>query len=127
MARLLVIEDDEAIGFVIAECLRAGGFVTTLVPDLDAATGALGVGAYDQVLTDLLRPQGMPRLDAARHLRQITGDTPTILMTAHAEAQDWDAAQFGFAAILIKPFDLDALLDLISALLPGHQGTRAVA
>ena len=54
---------------------------------------------------------------ATAPLRQVSGGTPVVLLTAHpVDARDAHAA--GFAAVLRKPFDVEELLAQVAALLP---------
>jgi CheY-like chemotaxis protein len=63
--------------------------------------------AFDLILVDLM----MPVLDGAgfvRALRQRHIDTPVIVMSAEIDTSE-RALQLGAAAVLLKPFSIDAL------------------
>jgi DNA-binding response OmpR family regulator len=117
MARLLVVEDDEAIAEPLERALRREGHEVELVPDgLDAADRG-AAGTHDLVILDL----GLPRLDGVevcRRIRAARPDVPIIMLTARTEELDavvgLDAGADDYQA---KPFRLAELLARVRALL----------
>jgi CheY-like chemotaxis protein len=102
-ARVLVIEDDEALQRMLARTLGSLGAVST------ASDGIEGVLAaqhhpYDVIVTDL----AMPRLDGwgvLRRLKQhpVTAEAAVVVMSAHDELrQRLSAAQAGARAWVAK-------------------------
>lgn len=110
MIRVLVVEDDEDLRFLLRLELEGDGrFAVSGAPDAETAFGLLG--DVDVVLMDLRLP-GMHGLDAVRAMD--VGHPPVIAMSAHggATASD-DARDAGCVAYVAKPHDLDELIELI--------------
>jgi hypothetical protein len=52
---------------------------------------------------------------------------PSILITAYVDALAWKPRDLGFAAIMLKPFDVDDLLETIAGVLPDAPPIRRYA
>jgi CheY-like chemotaxis protein len=105
-ASILVVDDDEAIREVVADVLRGEGYRVTLGENGEEALAELRRdGAnYDLVLLDLM----MPVMSGWEVLEQVGEDpslsrVPVIVMSAMGGP--------GERAQLVKPIDLDRLLD----------------
>lgn len=121
---ILVVDDDEDVGDVVAAILSDEGYSVTTISDLagDAFRVALGKLEPDLILLDGAgrHEYGEGWLQAARvHLRD--RPVPVIMLTAHAldarEARAGEstrAQSAAFAAVLLKPFSLDTLIDIVS-------------
>ena len=122
-ARILVIEDDEAILKLVRRGLAYEGYqVDTAV---DGATGlALARdNAPDVVVLDLMLP-GMDGLEVCRRLRA-GGPIPILILTAKDTVNDRIMGlDMGADDYMVKPFNLDELLARIRALLRRAQPTR---
>jgi DNA-binding response OmpR family regulator len=115
-ARVLVVEDDEAIAEVLQRSLRLEGYDVRIAGDgvqaLDTATAYLP----DLVVLDL----GLPRLDGievARKLRE-RDDTPILMLTARDALESRvEGLDSGADDYLVKPFERQELLARLRALL----------
>lgn len=122
--RVLVVEDEHPIREVVVQVLTDSGY------DVDAAEN--GQDALDQlqkgrtpnlVLLDLR----LPDMDAAtftKKYRQMELDSGAIVLFTAASATEAaeQVEQIGASGFLLKPFDLDALLDVV-----GRQAHRSGA
>lgn len=121
---VLVVDDDEDIGEVIAAVLSDEGYTATTLSDVSIESFRSAIG---QLEPDLILLDGAGRdeygegwLEAALvHLRH--RPIPVIMLTGHsldateAEAGGTARAQAAaFAAVLLKPFNLDRLIDVVS-------------
>jgi len=109
MARVLLAEDEEKLGRVLAEALSADGHEVVRVRGGKEALQRLSDSAFDVVLTDLMMPEvgGLEVLQAARAR---PAAPPVLLMTAHGSTESAVAAmKAGAADYLTKPFALDEL------------------
>jgi two-component system, OmpR family, response regulator MprA len=115
-ARVLVVEDDEAITDVLRRSLRAEGHEVRTAGD-----GVEALQASEQFVPDLIvLDLGLPRLDGVEVCRRIRAesDVPILILTARAETDDRvDGLDSGADDYLVKPFERSELLARIRALL----------
>src|SRR5690349_19341388 len=112
-ARLLLIEDDASAGPSLQKVLRAEGYAVDLITRGDEGLAAATRQEYNLVLTDLKMP-GMNGLELIRQLHAARPKLPIVLMTAHGTTETAiEATKLGACEYLTKPFEADALLDLV--------------
>jgi two-component system, response regulator, stage 0 sporulation protein F len=110
-ARVLLVEDDEGIRTVIRELLVEEGFELFQAPDVHSALDLVAQHQFDLVLVDLVLVRGNG-VSFLRQYREMTDvPAPVIVTTAAEEVPE---GMEGVAAVLLKPFDLDALLSLVN-------------
>lgn len=105
--QVLVAEDDEQFRAFLLRALGALGHAATAVADGGELLRRASRGAPDLVLSDV----GLPGCDgvlACCLLRAFSPGLRFVLMTGDPESAD-RARQAGFAAVLRKPFSLEAL------------------
>lgn len=115
----LVVEDDAASRELIATVLEGVGCVSHGVGSVEEARLLLTREHPDVVVTDVELP-GEDGLSFARWLRAepATAAVPVLAVTGHADEERRTAARAaGCVDLLIKPLDLGALADRLSALL----------
>ena len=114
-ARLLLIEDDASAGPALQKVLRAEGYPVDLITRGDEGLSAAVHQDYSLVLTDLKMP-GMNGLELIRQLHTARPKLPIVLMTAHGTTETAiEATKLGACEYLTKPFEADALLDLVGS------------
>lgn len=108
-ARILVVEDEEAIADFIERGLRAEGYVVESAYDgLDGERLALS-GDFDLVLLDLMLP-GRDGLEVIKSIRANRGTLPVIMLTARGEIADRvTGLDAGANDYLAKPFAFEEL------------------
>ena len=115
-AEILLIEDDAAILEGLAECLALEGHSVHAASDGVDGLAWLAAGNRPRlVVLDLV----MPRMSGDEFLREARGrstlaEVPVILMTAAAPGK---VKLPEVDAVLTKPFELDALLEVVRGLL----------
>jgi two-component system response regulator MprA len=115
--RVLVAEDDEKLGEVLARGLREHGYVVDLVPDGETAASYLRFYPYEVVVLDWRLPR-LSGLDLLTRLRRAGGSTPVLMLTARDAPADRIAGlDAGADDYLVKPFDIDELKARLRALL----------
>lgn len=118
MTQILVIDDDRAIGDLIRDVLRDEGHEIVLVDHLEDASTDL---TPDLVITDLV---GVHHYDTAL-ARLVVGrinarfpEVPIIVCSGHEQALR-ESARLGAAAVLRKPFALEALVKITRDVIAG--------
>jgi len=116
--RILIVEGDSDLGWVLREALTTQGYVTENIEDGGkAVTQASSGGGFDLILldADLSVEDGFA---VCRQLRERGIDTPILILTGRAEAGDKVLAlQLGADDYVTKPFHMCELLARIQALL----------
>jgi len=127
LGRVLVVEDDRSFSALLEEHLTR--------EHLEVVCAGSGVAAwnllhsdphgFDVVLSDLRMPR-LGGLDLLALLRA-DGGVPFVLMSAFAEPMVSEAAEeLGAVAVLSKPFELEALSELLLGVIAKHTA-RATA
>ena len=115
--RVLLIEDDTALGAAIRDQIAADGHSVDWVQRLDRAGDALAAAAFDLVLLDLMLPDGLG-IPFLRALRARGDVTPVIILTALDQVSDRIAGlNAGADDYMVKPFAFTELLARMEALL----------
>lgn len=113
-ARILIVDDDESIRQTLQEALREANYEVATASNGSEALGVLERWRPDLVLLDLV----MPRMNAwtfAEAYRNLPYPRAPILLVTAAGAHAEKAAQdIGAADVVIKPYNLADLLDLIA-------------
>ena len=111
--RILIVDDDESVRWVLKKALEKEGLETVLAKDAQEGFQALTDDAIALVLMDIRMP-GMSGLDALERLRQEGRDVAVIIMTAQATMQNAiEAMRRGAYDYITKPFDLDEVSILV--------------
>src|ERR1700722_3552581 len=85
--RVLVAEDDENLGEVLARGLREQGYVVDLVPDGETAANYLAFYTYEVVVLDWRIP-GLSGLVLLAGLRRGGAGPPVLMLTARDTPAD---------------------------------------
>src|SRR5947209_15367639 len=116
--RVLVAEDDENLGAVLARGLREQGYIVDLVPDGETAAAYLRFYQYEVAVLDWRLPK-LSGLDLVQRLRRAgpNGAIPVLMLTARDAPADRIAGlDAGADDYLVKPFDFGELLARLRAL-----------
>lgn len=116
-AKILLVEDDTSLGFVISDHLKSAGYQVTLCCDGVEAMKMFGEKKFHLGIFDVM----MPKKDGftlAQEIRKIDKEIPILFLTAKSMTEDKVA---GFKAggddYLTKPFSFDEFELRIQSLL----------
>jgi two-component system response regulator QseB len=115
--RILLVEDDHALGEGIRTALKPEGYTVDWLQDGASALHALNHESFELVILDL----GLPRLDGLellKRLRAAGNPVPVLVLTARDATSDRIAGlDAGADDYLVKPFDVAELKARLRALL----------
>lgn len=123
-ATVLVIDDEPEIRYSLERVLTAKGARVIV-----AASGEEGIEVARQerpevILLDI-RMGGMSGLETLQHLRGISKSFMVVLMTAYGTTQTAiEAMKFGAFDYIIKPFDVQKILHLVTSAAEACRDTR---
>ena len=127
-ATLLVVDNDRISIKLLGACLRDDGYRVLAATSVEAALSMLAASRFDLILADAFRVTRDPGRNlwlGVSHVRATAGDTPVIILSAHT-ARSFDGyAQRGFAGLVLKPFDIDALSAVIRRTIDLVRAARA--
>jgi DNA-binding response OmpR family regulator len=119
VARILLIEDDDATRDIITHALTQAGHAVSGVESAEEGFKVLEGGEQDAVLMDIGLP-GMSGLDACRRLKgsPSTAKLPVILVTVQSRyKKKVEGLDAGADDYVVKPVQPAVLLARLSALL----------
>lgn len=109
-ASVLVVDDDVAVGSVLAALLKQDGFEATFVPNAQVALATLEKRPFDLVMSDVRMP-GMDGFQLLATLKRLMPEVPVVLLTAHGTvSMAVEAMKAGAADFVMKPFAKDEVL-----------------
>ncbi len=130
--RVLLIDDDARLAELLAGYLEQNGVTLAHARDGQAGLRALGAGAFDAVLLDVMMP-GLDGLEVLRRIRAGAGGrVPVIMLTARGDEADRVVGlELGADDYVAKPFSSRELLARLLAVLrraaPEVEGERLTA
>ena len=124
---VLVVDDDAAIGKVLAALLEQRGHEATHVSSAAEATALLDTRPFDVVLSDVRMP-GMDGMGLLDHVASRFPGLPVVLITAHGSvALAVEAMKRGATDFVQKPFDKDEIGFVIEKALASSRRQRSAA
>lgn len=119
--RILVIDDDAGIQEFLQIALEADGYEVIIAQDGKEALELLALSTPDLIIFDLM----MPRINGYDFVKALEEQgkrltQPLLLVTADAQAKA-KAALLGVDTYLLKPFDLQDLVDAVDSALAGKR------
>lgn len=132
-ARVLLVDDDEAMRVSTAQALRLAGFQVDPVSSAEEALALTGPAFTGAVVSDIRMP-GMDGMTLLGRLHEIDAEIPVILVTGHAEVPlAVEAMRSGAYDFIEKPFVVQDLANVLRraletrALVVDNRRLRAVA
>ena len=114
---ILLVEDDENLGFVIKDSLEEEGFLVNLAKDGEDGFRQFHSKTYDICLLDVMLPL-KDGFTLAQEIREANADVPIIFLTARSLDEDKiKGFQSGADDYITKPFSVSELTYRIKAIL----------
>ncbi len=115
--KILLVEDDVSMGFLLAEYLEDNNFDVKLYRDGESGLKAWGNSQFDFCIFDIMLPK-QDGFSLAKKVREASNKTPIILLTAKSMKEDKiKGFHLGIDDYITKPFDEEELLCRINAVL----------
>lgn len=116
-AKILLVEDDPALGFVIKDNLAHKGYEVTLCKDGEDGQTVFDQDAFDLCIFDVM----MPKKDGfalAQEVRRKNQQVPILFVTAKAMLEDkLQGFRVGGDDYIVKPFSMEELFARIDVFL----------
>lgn len=115
--KVLLVEDDSTLSFIIRDALTREGFEVVSAPDGDAGLRLFHDAAPDIIVADVMMPR-MDGFEMVRLVRLVNATVPVLFLTSRTSLDDV-VKGFGLGAndYLRKPFQILELVVRINALL----------
>jgi DNA-binding response OmpR family regulator len=119
LTRVLVADDSETILLLMRTRLEMAGYQVETAADGQEVTERVDPAAADGpdlLLLDAMMPR-KSGIDALRELRAAGLETPALIVSAHQDPSDADAAtDLEISGYVTKPIDFDRLLGAVAEL-----------
>lgn len=122
-AKILVMDDEDAIREVTARMLKRSGYSVATVSDgkqaIEQYVKSLDASEpFDAIIMDITIPGGMGGKDAIKEILEIDPQARAIVSSGYANDPIMaDFADFGFKATAEKPYTMDHLRDVLGQVL----------
>lgn len=124
-AKILLVEDDPALGYVIKDSLIHKGYDVTLCKDGEQGNEAFQQHFFDLCIFDVM----MPKKDGfalAKEVRLKNNQIPILFVTAKAMLEDkLEGFRAGGDDYIVKPFSMEELFARIEVFLRRTNGSKS--
>jgi DNA-binding response OmpR family regulator len=108
-AKILLVEDDPSLGFVIKDNLSVKGYDVTLCRDGEEGHTVFGQNPFHLCILDVMLPK-KDGFTLARNIREKNKEVPILFLTAKAMMEDkLEGFRTGADDYITKPFSLEEL------------------
>ena len=114
MSRILIVDDEPAIGWSLKELLSDEGHDVAVAADVPLAVEAAALAAPDAILLDV-RLGDQDGIRSLPEIRAVAGGVPVVVMTAFGDLDTAvRAVHAGAFDYLVKPFDLERVTEVVA-------------
>lgn len=115
--KIILVEDDLNLGFLLVEFLESNGFEVKLYRDGNSALQGFTLSAFDFCIIDVMLP-GIDGFTLTGKIKEINRNIPVIILSARSLKEDkLTGFRLGVDDYITKPFDEEELLYRIRAVL----------
>jgi DNA-binding response OmpR family regulator len=121
--KILLVEDDTNLAFVVKDNLEINGFIITLAADGEIGYSEFNKGKYDLCILDIMLPK-KDGFTLAEEIRKKNQNIPILFLTAKGMKEDRIRGfKTGADDYITKPFSIEELLLRIEVFLKRSRGT----
>ncbi|HYI78728.1 MAG TPA: response regulator transcription factor [Chryseolinea sp.] len=122
--QIMLVEDDESLGFLIKDSLDGLGWKVHLYKDGEKGLSAFHHNTFDLCILDIMLPD-KDGYDLARDIRKYNQHVPIIFLTAKSQTEDRIRGfQIGADDYVCKPFSIEEFKYRIEAVLRRSLGLQ---
>jgi DNA-binding response OmpR family regulator len=115
--RILLVEDDINLGFLLVDFLESAGYEVKLCKDGESGFKGFKLSGFDLCILDLMLPL-MDGFTLAGKIKELNADIPIIILSARSMREDKiKGFRMGVDDYITKPFDEEELLYRVKAIL----------
>jgi DNA-binding response OmpR family regulator len=108
--RILLVEDDEALRFIVKDNLTEHGYDVEVAADGEIALELFGQNSFDLIVLDVMLPK-IDGFKVAETIRKTNDQVPIIFLTARSMTEDKiTGLTIGGDDYIPKPFSMEELL-----------------
>jgi DNA-binding response OmpR family regulator len=123
--RILLVEDDVNLGFLLVDFLESDGFEVKLYRDGESGFKGFQISAFDLCIVDLMLPK-MDGFTLSGKIKEADPDIPVIILSARSMKEDKiKGFRIGIDDYITKPFDEEELVYRIRAILARTRPTSS--
>lgn len=120
--RIMLVEDDESLGFLLKDSMDANGWVVDLFPDGEKGLTAFHNRSFDLCILDVMLPQ-RDGFELAAEIRKYDQRIPIVFLTAKSQVDDRIRGfRAGADDYVCKPFSMEEFRYRIDAVLKRSMG-----
>ena len=121
--KILVVEDDPSLGYVIEDNLKVRGYEVTRCTDGEQGKKTFDGSSFDLCVLDVMLPK-VDGFSLARHIREKNPEVPVLFLTAKTMTEDrLEGFRTGADDYITKPFSLEELFYRIEVFLRRSQSS----
>jgi DNA-binding response OmpR family regulator len=115
--KILLVEDDINLGFLLVDFLESDGFEVKLYRDGESGYKGFTLSVFDLCIVDLMLPK-MDGFTLAGKIKETDPEIPIIIVSARSMKEDKiKGFRIGIDDYITKPFDEEELLYRVKAIL----------
>lgn len=122
--RILVIDDEESIRWVLGKCLEKEGYTVEYGKDGTEGIAKAKSGNFSSIILDITMPD-MTGFDVLKEIRLDGIDSPVIIITAQNTVKNAiEAMKQGAYDYIAKPFDLDEVKITVARAIESYENSK---
>lgn len=115
--KILLVEDDASLGFIISDQLKSDGYSVTLCTDGAEGFQRFNEGSFHMCIFDVMMPK-KDGFSLARDVRKVDANIPILFLSAKSGDEDKvEGFKSGGDDYLTKPFNVEELQLRVAAML----------